>query len=88
MIILQKEIKKSTEFVRNPKKNVIYPDNKWYQVWELFMTLILLTSCFLTPVEIAFTPPVVSNHSPQSIFEFIMDFLFALDVVVTFFCAY
>ena len=75
-------------FELHPKKNVIYPDNKWYQVWELFMTLILLTSCFLTPVEIAFTPPVVSNHSTQSILEFIMDFLFALDVVVTFFCAY
>jgi len=52
------------------------------------MTLILLISCFLTPVEIAFTSTVSSNTSAQSIFEFVMDFLFFSDVIITFFCAY
>ena len=79
---------KITEFVRRPKENIIYPDNRMYQIWELFMTIILLISCFLTPVEIAFSPTVDSKSSAQSIFEYVMDFLFFSDVIVTFYCAY
>jgi|APSaa5957512535_1039671.scaffolds.fasta_scaffold64758_2 hypothetical protein len=81
-------IDSETGFVQVPLKYIIYPDNKVFQIWELFMTMVLLVSCFLTPVEIAFTSTTASDHSPQTILEFIMDFLFFSDVVVTFFCAY
>lgn len=56
-------IDSETGFVEQPLKYIIYPDNKVFQIWELFMTLILLVSCFLTPVEIAFTSTIVSDHS-------------------------
>jgi hypothetical protein len=36
-------------------KYLFYPDNKYKKGWELFMTLILMVSCLLTPLEIAFS---------------------------------
>lgn len=33
---------------------MIYPDNHNKEVWDLFMTIVLLVSCVITPVEIAF----------------------------------
>ena len=40
---------------------LIYPDNKIFQGWEMFMTFILLTSCVLTPIEIAFSDHVTKE---------------------------
>ena len=40
---------------------LIYPDNKLFQSWEMFMTLILLISCVMTPIEIAFSPHVTAK---------------------------
>lgn len=36
------------------KDCIIYPENRTKQAWELFMIVILLISCLITPVEIAF----------------------------------
>ena len=47
---------------RANKNNLIYPDNKYFQGWEMFMTLILLLSCILTPVEIAFAEHITPNN--------------------------
>lgn len=33
---------------------LIYPENKAKGVWDLLMTLVLLTSCVITPLDIAF----------------------------------
>ena len=49
------------------------------------MTLILMTSCFMSPVEIAFSPLVIGGKlSGPQVFEIIMDFLFFIDLVLTF----
>ena len=53
----ESETEDITKYVINEKKNVIYPNNLHYQKWEVFMTLVLIYSLFLTPYEIAFDFP-------------------------------
>ena len=43
-----------SNFLPKRKRFMIYPDNHKKEVWDLFMTIILLISCVVTPVEIAF----------------------------------
>ena len=52
----------------------------------MFMTLILLVSCILTPIEIAFSDHITAEKgiSFQSYFELFMDALFFIDVLLTF----
>ena len=50
------------EYVRTRKRWVIYPNNKVYQLWDLFMTVTLILSCFLTPYEIAFPNHETGEH--------------------------
>ena len=42
------------EYVKTRKRWVIYPNNKIYYLWDLIMTVVLITSCFMTPYQIAF----------------------------------
>ena len=48
------------------------------------MIIILLTSIVCTPIEIAFSTTPLTDYSAQHIFELVMDFLFFLDMAVTF----
>ena len=70
------------------KKHIIYPNNKLYQYWELFMIFILIGSCFLIPYEIAFPN---NNEGKQNlvfwVLDKILDVLFFIDVIVTFYAA-
>jgi hypothetical protein len=69
---------------------IIYPENRIKQIWELFMILVLLISCLITPVEIAFaksTTPA-DGFDMHTIVGFVFDALFFIDVVVIFFSAY
>ena len=34
---------------------LFYPENEGKAFWDLFMTVVLLTSCVLTPLDIAFS---------------------------------
>ena len=36
------------------KPYIIYPENKKKGVWDLFMTFILVLTCVMTPLSIAF----------------------------------
>jgi maltodextrin utilization protein YvdJ len=36
------------------KEYLIYPNNKYKGWWDLFMTFVLLMTCVLTPLNIAF----------------------------------
>lgn len=37
------------------KFGIIYPESKNKGMWDLFMTFILLLTCFVTPLDIAFS---------------------------------
>lgn len=63
---------------------MIYPDNNKKDVWDLFMTIILLTSCVVTPYEIAFENDISEHISGIQIFDWSMDILFLIDMIVIF----
>ena len=66
---------------KNVKKYLIYPENKFKGYWDLFMTFILLITCMETPYIIAFIP-----EEPMSlrIFNYAIDGLFFVDIIVIF----
>jgi hypothetical protein len=74
-------------FGRNRMNCLIYPEDKKKGYWDLWMTIILLLTCFSTPLTIAFT-----DTEKQSIFDdplnFTIDFFFLLDIIVIFNSAY
>ena len=61
---------------------MLYPEDNLKINWDLFITLILLVSCILTPLRIAFGEEdepigwVIANYT--------MDFLFLIDIIVIF----
>lgn len=66
------------------KSCMIYPDNHNKEVWDLFMTVVLLVSCMVTPLEIAFEDDIHESLSGIQIFDWSMDILFLMDIVVIF----
>lgn len=54
-------------------------------MWDLFMTLVLIITCIQTPLNIAFED--LDNSSPDNfslILDYIIDFLFLVDIIVIF----
>lgn len=49
----RKKIERMTKRA-NRKKFLIYPESRFKMWWDLFMTLILLMTCIMTPLDIAF----------------------------------
>ena len=41
----------------NGKIPLFYPDNKCLQNWDLFMLVILVITCMITPTRLAFVKP-------------------------------
>ena len=61
---------------------LIYPESSKKAGWDLFMTFILLVSCFKSPYDIAFS----TDETPyfNSIIDWVIDCLFFLDVLIIF----
>ena len=62
-------------------KFLFYPEDKYKGYWDLWMTLILLITCLLTPLTIAFT---YSEDSVVSIVILAIDGFFIIDILVIF----
>ena len=54
--------------------------------WDLFIAFLLIYSCLMTPVKIAFS--FENGNSGWSISDNVIDILFGIDMLLTFFCAY
>ena len=70
---------------------LIYPDSKRKAQWDLWITLVLLITCILTPLSIAFVKDNDSagfNMSAFSIIELFFDFNFFIDIIVNFTSCY
>lgn len=50
--IAMNEMKKRSE--DSNKKFMFYPENSFLSKWTIFMVIVLITTCMLTPVELAF----------------------------------
>lgn len=65
---------------KNKNRCLIYPENKFKMSWDLFMTVVLLITCVMTPLEIAFDEP----GGGMSKLTIVIDSLFLLDIVIIF----
>jgi len=75
----------------NPKQNIIhktcilYPQDTFKTFWDIFISIVLLISCFTAPFDIAF--PEIESKSYLLISKGI-DLLFLLDIFINFFSAF
>lgn len=69
------------------KPFIIYPDYMQKIVWDIFMSFILVLSCILTPVDLAF-PSIRDDIYSYNVFLYFLDFLFLCDIIATFFSAF
>lgn len=69
---------------------IIYPEESWRQKWELFVALLLLYTCCATPFSLAFAEDSTGAVTFADVVdqELIVDFFFAIDIVLNFFFAY
>jgi hypothetical protein len=65
---------------------MLYPDYAVTQCWELFITIILLLSCFLTPIDLAFND-IRPNYIEFHIIMSLIDVMFGIQIILTFFTA-
>ena len=62
-------------------KYLIYPENPIYTYWDLLMTILLVFSCLVTPVQIA----LFENMSKTwHVVNYTIDILFLIDIFVNF----
>lgn len=65
------------------KACIIYPENGPKEVWDSVISIILLVTCVLTPMQLSFA----MDNPGMTLFNTIIDSLFGLDIVLTFFSA-
>ena len=75
----QQEPKKSRKLRK--KKHIFYPDDKNRDSYDLFMCIVLLISCLLSPYNIAFVPDL---DGAARIVGGVIDILFAIEMCVIF----
>ncbi|TNV85871.1 hypothetical protein FGO68_gene14280 [Halteria grandinella] len=66
------------------KPYMIYPDDKVRKYWDLLVSLIIIMSCFLTPVYLAFPDLQTDN---MQILDQSMNLLFLIDIILSFISA-
>ena len=62
---------------------LIYPENRLKSLWDFIMTIVLLVSCVITPLDIAFSNEE-NTTTLENILKYTIDILFAIDILVTF----
>ena len=82
------EKKKKSKLImkRNLKFCMIYPENKHKDNWDIFMALVLIMSCLISPVRIAFHQKQESEG--WKIYNMMVDIMFLIDIIVVFNTAY
>jgi hypothetical protein len=76
---------------QNKKPYLFYPEDQYKVYWDLFITMILLISCLITPWRIAFADlKKIDIEEPLhwEIINYLIDGLFAVDIFVIFNSAY
>ena len=65
---------------------IIYPNDNYKIGWDLIITIILLFSCIMTPINLAF--PHLEENRGWQIAAYLVDGLFLCDIFVNMFSAY
>ena len=71
-------------FRPNQKQCLIYPESTNKNMWDLFMTIVLLVACIITPVQIAFYKNHTEFSTSEEVVEHVINFLFFIDIIVVF----
>jgi len=79
---ISRDKKERTRFRLFRKPWLLYPENQNKVNWELFITLILLISCFITPLRIAFGE--VTDPVEWQLLNYFIDSMFLVDILVIF----
>lgn len=65
-------------------KCIIFPENKYKQRWDIFIAFLLIITALYVPLRVSF----IDEFSWYAlVVDFLFDFCFALDMVLTFFTA-
>ena len=59
---------------------MIYPNNPKKDMWDLFMTIVLIFTCFITPLNISFSFKGTGIH----IINYSIDLFYLIDIIVIF----
>ena len=65
---------------------MMYPDQNSKIFWDLFVSIILLLSCLITPFDLAF-PQIADEYKGYYFFTMSIDFLFLVDIIINFLSA-
>ena len=65
---------------------MIYPGNKYKDNWDIWMAIVLIVSCMIAPVRIAFFPN--DESLGWTVYSFTIDGFFFLDIFVVFTTAF
>ena len=78
-ISMKQKIERMTE---RPDKSscIIYPENPFKFRWDIFVSFILIISCFMTPLELCFK----FDHIVYKIFSYSIDICFLCDIIIIF----
>mmetsp|Transcript_26579 Transcript_26579/g.40570 ORF Transcript_26579/g.40570 Transcript_26579/m.40570 type:complete len:153 (-) Transcript_26579:169-627(-) len=71
---------------KNKKTWMLYPEDQHKVYWDLFITVILLISCILTPYNIAFGG--IQEPLGWTMINFTIDGMFLIDILIIFNSAY
>ena len=66
------------------KPCIIYPEDARKSYWDMLMSMVLILTCFLTPIHICFNDDSVGT----TVLNYCIDFLFLIDMIFTFMSAY
>ena len=64
---------------------MIYPDNVLKDYWDALINLLLLSSCIFVPYNISFPPQSAVQEKNADLVIYVMDTLFLVDIILTFF---
>lgn len=67
---------------------MIYPDNKYKNPYDLFVALVLIFSCLLSPLYIAFESDNEEKKVGWEVVNWSIDGVFLIDIFVMFFSAF
>lgn len=65
---------------------MLYPDQKHKQIWDFFVSLLLLVTSVYTPIDIAFQSERKTREQMTGgeIFNLVTDLLFLVDIIINF----
>lgn len=69
----------------NRKRYMLYPEDRLKMNWDLLIAFILIITCSITPVTLAFYE---EESISMVIFNLVINILFGIDIIVIFFTAF